>query len=476
MDVTSTLGNLVDLDYLKALEINRDLLGLAFFYTFALAPLIFLLGAFFLILVPTAWDDIPAPTGCRKVGLKGTSNLADEYVPAETDTESDSQKQNKGPFRVKSLWIYAIKSCRGIELDSSTITPTGLAYDRQFSLAQLVTPRASSPSPSSSHPDNKTAPQPEWRFITQREYPLLSQVTTELWLPSPTSPLYSPSLPYVLSGGAIILTFPDPCLGLSGSFRRKMHSLFNLPLSTKSAIIPFSPTPDQVKEKAYPTAKFRIWKDTPLAQDMGVHIPKELSHYLGLKNPLTLFRVSEPREVCRAAPRKAELGYQPTTGFADAYPLNILGVASVRALSGMQPEGSRELSARRFRANIVFEGAGAFEEDEWKRVRIGSRGVAGRDVRAVRKGDEKRREGYKYEYHVVCRCVRCKVPNVDLETGVRDRNQPYTTLVKKREIDPGAKGLGCLGMQMVPVEQEARVKVGDWIEVLERGEHEYIKQ
>ena len=146
----------------------------------------------------------------------------------------------------------------------------------------------------------------------------------------------------------------------------------------------------------------------------------------------------------------------------------------------MQPEGSRELSVRRFRANVVFEGAAAFEEDWWRRIRIGSRAATGGDVREVEKRGEKREEkdeeGYGCEYHVVCRCVRCKVPNVDLETGVRDRNQPYTTLVKKREIDQGAKGLGCLGMQMVPVEQEGRVKVGDWIEVLERGEHEYIKQ
>ena len=184
----------------------------------------------------------------------------------------------------------------------------------------------------------------------------------------------------------------------------------------------------------------------------------------------------------RAAPRKEVLGYQPTTGFADAYPVNILGVASVRALSGMQPTGARELSARRFRANIVFEGGGAFEEDWWLRVRIGSdggkEGERG-DGEGRRRGKGERKEDgyeYEYEYHVVCRCVRCKVPNVDLETGVRDRNEPYTTLVKKREIDKGAKGLGCLGMQLVPVKQEGRVTVGDWIEVLDRGEHEYIKQ
>ena len=146
------------------------------------------------------------------------------------------------------------------------------------------------------------------------------------------------------------------------------------------------------------------------------------------------------------------LGYQPITGFADAYPVNILGVASVRALSGWQPAGSKELSARRFRANVVFEGAGAWEEDGWKRVRIRSgaaeegNGSLARGSRAeAAEENDVKGEGYSYDYHVVCRCVRCKVPNVDLETGVRDRNEPYSTIVMMRGIDKGAKGVVCLG-------------------------------
>lgn len=34
--------------------------------------------------------------------------------------------------RVSSLWIYPIKSCRGIEVQQLEITTTGIKYDRQW--------------------------------------------------------------------------------------------------------------------------------------------------------------------------------------------------------------------------------------------------------------------------------------------------------------------------------------------------------
>lgn len=62
--------------------------------------------------------------------------------------------------------------------------------------------------------------------------------------------------------------------------------------------------------------------------------------------------------------------------------------------------------------------------------------------------------------------------------------QPDRALRKFREVDEGAKHMGCLGMQVTPLfpktssseDLESWVEVGMSVEVLERGEHVYIPQ
>jgi uncharacterized protein YcbX len=61
------------------------------------------------------------------------------------------------------------------------------------------------------------------------------------------------------------------------------------------------------------------------------------------------------------------------------------------------------------------------------------------------------------------------------ETGVKDNNEPFTTLARTRQVDEGAKPHPCLGMQMIPLFQQGILRVGDEVEVLERGEHVYEK-
>jgi uncharacterized protein YcbX len=68
-----------------------------------------------------------------------------------------------------------------------------------------------------------------------------------------------------------------------------------------------------------------------------------------------------------------------------------------------------------------------------------------------------------------CRTTRCKLPNVDPETGEADINEPLTTLRKYRIIDEGSKS-PCLGMQVAPLDA-GEVKIGDYVEVLETGKH-----
>ena len=164
---------------------------------------------------------------------------------------------------------------------------------------------------------------------------------------------------------------------------------------------------------------------------------------------------------------KDGVGYE--VGFADAFSINLLGLPSVRATDNELPTGvdaKGNLDARRFRANIYISGtAEAFEEDTWKKLTVGSR--IGRDKDGLFEVEA--------EYHVACRTARCKLPNVDPDTGIKDKNEPYTTLGKTRRVDKGADPNPCLGMQMIPRFEMGIIRVGDEIEVLETGEHCYEK-
>ena len=116
-------------------------------------------------------------------------------------------------------------------------------------------------------------------------------------------------------------------------------------------------------------------------------------------------------------------------------------------------KGAPRLSAARFRANLIITGPPAYNEDTWRRVKIGF-----------------------YEYDVSCRTTRCKLPNVDQVTGEKHPSEPDRTLRSFRAVDEGAgPNVGCLGMQMVPVSKESALRVGDEITVLETGEHAIIK-
>ena len=396
------------------------------------------------------------PEGCRKIGLSGKSNLNDEHNGRYKGTVAGQQK-GAATWRVKSLWIYPIKSCRGVELGKGTVNGAGMEYDRQFSFAQL-----SSKFPVSANTPKEEKARHTWKFMTQRSLPLMATIKTEVWLPDPSSPTYSERQPNVRSGGVLVIRFPIIQFeeGIMGKARDISALVFGLP--EREVHIPLNPTQDQISQEGYAIEDMEIWKDNPrsliIASTEKEHRwVQELRSYLGITNHLALFRVSkenQPREVYRCAPRKEELGYQPTVSFQDAYPLHIMNLASVRDVASRLQKGAPPLSARNFRPNIVISGGGgAYDEDSWKRIKIGG-----------------------YEYHVSCRTVRCLLPNNNPVTGKRHGSEPNRTLKDFRRIDAGDPKNACLGMQMVPALEDSEIKVGDKITVLETGEHFYIKQ
>ena len=365
---------------------------------------------------------------CRKLGLKGKSNLADEQESRYAGPQPDCTR-----WKVKSLWIYPIKSCHGIELDNGITLGTGMEYDRQFAFARWM---------KISKGDEGV--KMGWKFLTQREAPLLATIRPELWVPDRSSSEYSESHPNVRSKGVVVIKYPTG----DGD-------------ETKTVEFPYAPTTDQIKISGFRTQPMTIWKDSPdsiLMASTENHDKwiEEVKAYLRVKTPLGLFRVKSvhSRSLFRNAPRIDEVAYQPSVGFQDAYPLHIMNLASVQDVARKFEGGSSALSAKNFRPNIIITGGEAFAEDCWKRVEIGDT-----------------------DYYTSCRTVRCLLPNVDQDTGSRHASEPNKTLKDFRKIDKGDPNNACLGMQMVPAGPEAaRIQVGDNLTVLETGEHHYIKQ
>lgn len=398
------------------------------------------------------------PKGCTKLGLRVQSHLADEHnkryhMPAKVHVNGTTKPAPK----VKSLWVYPVKSCRGIELEKGSVISTGMEYDRLFCFAQLK-----SPFPVSLDTPSAEKSKHQWEFLTQRRFSSMALIKTEIWVPDPASPTYSPENPEVQSGGVLVIKYP--CMvetGFLGTISELWISIVGK-RPEKVVRLPLNPTARQIKEHTYVLEEMKIWKDTPVCLNMGTTIApnsklflEELQAVIGCTNPLAFFRITseQPREVYRCAPRKEVLGWQPRVAFGDAYPLHIMNLASVRDVGSKLQAGSFKLSTRRFRPNIVFTGLEAYAEDAWKRIKIGG-----------------------YEYYVSCRTVRCLLPNVDPTTGEKHPSEPNRTLKSFRCIDEGDIKNACLGMQMVPATPESEIQVGDVIEVLESGEHRYIKQ
>jgi uncharacterized protein YcbX len=151
-----------------------------------------------------------------------------------------------------------------------------------------------------------------------------------------------------------------------------------------------------------------LWRDTLRVPDAGDAAARWASEFIGKPTRL----VYMPLERARAT----DAGFGKDTdqvGFADGYPLLLIGQASLDDLSARI---GRPMPMLRFRPNLVIEGAEAFAEDGWKRLRIG-------DI----------------ECRVVKPCSRCILTTIDPQTGERSADrEPFATLETYRKTENGA--------------------------------------
>jgi len=230
---------------------------------------------------------------------------------------------------------------------------------------------------------------PEGRFLTQREQPAMARIDAE------TRPQ---GLRLSAEGHApCAVAYPDPATA--------------------------------------PRRRVTVWRDEVPALDAGTAAAAWLSAVLGLACGLVYLADPSGRPVDPAFGRPGE-----HVSFADGFPLLLTTTASLDALNAALPA---PVPMARFRPNLVIATTTAWEEDRWRRIRVG-----GTVLRVVKP------------------CARCLVTTVDQATGARpDKSEPLRTLGRLRRTADGV----IFGQNLIP-EGPGPIALGDPVEVLEAGD------
>lgn len=176
----------------------------------------------------------------------------------------------------------------------------------------------------------------------------------------------------------------------------------------------------------------QVWNDSFEAALEPDLYSQALSQYLGVPCRLVRYAPYSQRHVGAVSSHP----WQPEVRFSDSRPLQI---ANLKSLEDLNTRLTKPVGMDRFRANIVFSGTKAFEEDQWKRIRLG-----------------------EVIFSQPKKCSRCTMITVDQDTGVPDGAEPLKTLAGYRR--DGTKIF--FGSLWIP-ENAGLIKKGDVVEVLE---------
>ncbi|GAO44819.1 MOSC domain-containing protein [Flavihumibacter petaseus] len=217
------------------------------------------------------------------------------------------------------------------------------------------------------------------RFLTQREHPRMALLQTA-----------------IVENGILVFLKTDPADGIE---------------------IPFdAPGGDPIK--------VTIWDDVCSALYVSSEADQWFTRQIGFSCRL----VYMPEDSIR----KVDLDYaanEEITGFSDAYPVLVIGQAS---LDDLNSRLEMPVSMDRFRPNIVFGGGYAFEEDEDFTFHIG-------DI----------------HFRGVKPCARCVMTTVNQQTGEKGK-EPLKTLAAYRTV-----GKKVLFGQNLLHEGSGTIRVGD---------------
>lgn len=189
--------------------------------------------------------------------------------------------------------------------------------------------------------------------------------------------------------------------------------------------------PFQVRGAAT-TITVKIWRSICEALPVGDFADSWFSRFLGA----TCRLVHMPDETRREVNPLYAVG-DAIVSFADGYPFHIIGESSLRDLNGRLDSS---LPMNRFRPNFVVSGSLAYDEDSWRKIRIGAT-----------------------LFHVVKPCERCVITTIDQAAGERTGQEPLRTLAQYRAIKDGV----LFGQYLIADSEDGIIRVGDRLQVIE---------
>ena len=202
--------------------------------------------------------------------------------------------------------------------------------------------------------------------------------------------------------------------------------------STLSLSAPDMPTIQLPVAVDGPIQRATVWESRDIKTiDQGDAAAEWLSSYLKVDARL----VWMPKDGIRPVNPQYAIQADDAVSFADGYPILI---ASQESLDDLNARLETPLPMNRFRPNLVVSGCGPFEEDTWKRIRIG-----------------------EVEMALIKPCSRCEVTTIDQTTTVKGK-EPLKTMATFRRVG-GNKVM--FGVNVIPL-NEGKIRVGDPIIVL----------
>ncbi|NOH71207.1 MOSC domain-containing protein [Vibrio pectenicida] len=181
-------------------------------------------------------------------------------------------------------------------------------------------------------------------------------------------------------------------------------------------------------------APAQVWKDNFTAYTTTDEADDWFSDVLSLRVEL-LFSGEQSNRV------RENVGHN--VSFADGYPMLVIGQGSLDELNRRSPE---QHSMDQFRSNLIVSTTEPFEEDSWKRIRIG-----------------------EVEFESVKPCERCILTTIDVSKGkLRETKEPLKTLSQFRANERGGVFFG----QNLVAKNEGMIRQGDMVEILEYKDKE----
>lgn len=177
----------------------------------------------------------------------------------------------------------------------------------------------------------------------------------------------------------------------------------------------------------------KVFKESAVGYEIGNEAAAFFSTLLNSKVKLIHMGIEAARPV------EAKYGGKPgdTLSYADECPLLLISNASVEDLNTRLP---RQMGMERFRPNITISGGEAYQEDKWKKIRIGI-----------------------CEFEVAQACKRCVFTTIDPNTLEKSSDQePLRTLASYKKHPNGGVAFG---VHLIPT-KIGQIQKGDELIIL----------